>query len=186
MKEIWVDIIGYEGLYQVSNYGRVKSLERYNALGRLVDEKILKGIINRDGYLFVNLSKNGVEKPYTVHRLVSEAFLPNPYNKPIAHHKDHNKLNNNVDNLVWLTHEEHKAEHPEVFEASRKVGVSGMAARKVCSKHINQFTKDGFFVRAWYSSHDIRRELGYSNSNIIKCCKGKYKTAYGYIWKYAF
>lgn len=179
MEEIWVDIKDYEGLYQVSNWGRVKSLERYDALGRLVEEKILKEIINSSGHLHVILSKNGVEKHYYIHQLVANAFLPNIENKPIVHHIDHNPQNNNVENLIWLTKKEHSAEHPERNEAI------GKAARKACSKHINQFTRDGLFVRAWYSSMDIQRELGYDNSAIIKCCQGKRNTAYGSIWKYA-
>lgn len=179
MEEIWVDIKDYEGLYQVSNWGRVKSLERYDALGRLVEEKILKEIINSSGHLYVNLCKNGVEKQYYIHRLVAMHFIPNPYNKPEVHHRDHNPENNNVENLVWLTYEEHRAEHPERYETVRK------SARKACSKHINQFALDGLFVRAWYSAMDIKRELGYDNSAIIKCCKGKLTQAYGSIWKYA-
>ena len=175
MKEIWVDIKDFEGLYQVSNYGRVKSLERYDALGRLIEEKILKHIKQKSGHLFVYLSKNGVEKRYYIHQLVAMHFIPNPECKTDVHHKDHNPANNNVENLVWLTHEEHKAEHPEVFEASAK-------AR---SRHINQYTLDGKFIKKWDSARDIKRELGYSPSNIITCCNGKYRQAYGYIWKYA-
>lgn len=183
--EVWKGIEGYEGLYQVSNFGRVKSLERdvYNPRYEIkhLKEKILKAGINIDGHLYVNLYKNGVKKPYLIHRLVAEAFIPNPHNNPIAHHKDHNPLNNNVDNLVWLTHEEHANEHPERNEAV------GKAARKARSKHINQFTLDGLFVRAWYSSMDIQRELGYNQGSIIKCCQGKqhHNSAYGYIWGYA-
>ena len=175
MEEIWKDIIGYEGLYMVSNYGRVKSLN-YHMTGK---EKILKAGKSGDGHLIVYLYKNGTKKPYQVHRLVAEAFLPNPENKPIAHHKDHNPLNNNVNNLVWLTQEEHKAEHPEVYEAC------GKGARKANSKPINQFTLDGLFLRAWHSAMDIERELWFNHRCIAACCKEKYKQAYGYIWKYA-
>ena len=175
MKEIWVDIKNYEGLYQVSNYGRVKSLN-YRMTGR---EKILKAKIISTGHLQVDLYKNGVKKPYLVHRLVAIHFIQNPEGKSDVHHIDHNKANNNVDNLVWLTHEEHKAEHPEVYESC------GKAARKACSKRINQFTLDGKFVKTWYSAMDIERELGYNQSNIIQCCKGKRNTCCGFIWKYA-
>lgn len=170
MKEIWVDIKDYEG-YQVSNYGRVKSLGN----DKKKKEKILKAGIDDTGHLFVILYKNGVGKKYSVHRLVAIHFIPNPLNKKEVHHKDHNPQNNNVENLVWLTNEEHKAEHPERYEA----------VRKARSKRINQFTNDGLFLRTWYSSWDIQRELGYNQGNIIKCCQGKYKTAYGSIWQYA-
>lgn len=175
LDEIWVDIIGYEKLYMVSNYGRVKSLG--NDKSR--KDKILKQNKDSGGYLFVKLSKNGVRKPYLIHILVAIHFIPNPECKSDVHHIDHNKENNNFDNLIWLTRKEHLAEHPDIRKSA------GKAARKVKSKHINQFTRDGLFIRAWYSSYDIQRELGFFQSSIIKCCRGKLKQAYGYIWKYA-
>lgn len=176
-KEIWKDIIGYEGLYMVSNYGRVKSLERINNYGRIVKEKILKTRIDSKGHLRVGLSKNGKVIDYSVHRLVAMHFIPNPECKTDVHHIDHNKLNNNVDNLVWVTCKEHKELHPEIFNK----------LSKVCSKKITQYDLDGNYIRTWSSLSEIQRELGYAPSNISKCCNGKphYKTAYGYIWKYA-
>ena len=95
-KEIWKDIDGYEGLYQVSNLGRVKSLHHNK-------EKILKGSYNSKGYYFVKLCKNGISKSIFVHRLVAQEFIPNPDNLPIVNHKDENPRNNNVDNLEWCT-----------------------------------------------------------------------------------
>ena len=92
--EIWKDILGYEGLYQVSNYGRVRSLK----YGK---EKILKQQINTDGYLHIDLYKNKKRKNYNVHRLVTIAFLENPNNYPQVNHKDENKQNNHIDNLEW-------------------------------------------------------------------------------------
>ena len=100
--ERWKDIQGYEGLYQVSSEGRVKSLERYDACNRLVEEKILKQIEN-SGYLYVQLSKCGTKKRFSVHRLVAENFIPNPNNLQQVNHKDENKKNNKVDNLEWCT-----------------------------------------------------------------------------------
>ena len=180
--EVWKYIEEYEG-YQVSNFGRVKSLERdvYNPRygKKRIKEKILKTGKRSSGHLCVRISKNGVVKPYSVHRLVAEAFIPNPEMKSDVHHIDHNPANNNVENLVWLTKKEHVAEHPERYEASSK------AARKALAKHINQFTRDGMFVKAWYSAREIERELGYANQHIIDCCKGKLKTYKGFKWKYA-
>ena len=168
--EIWVDIIGYEGLYQVSNFGRVKSLG--NGRSNNSKEKILKTLNN--GHLFVVLWKNGAKNRQYVHILVAIHFIPNPENKPIVHHIDHNPLNNNAENLVWLTKKEHAKEHPERYKKAGKK-----------PKITIQYTNDGEFIKQWNSVAEIQQELGYNNSAIIKCCQGKYKQAYGYKWKYA-
>lgn len=94
-KEIWKDIKGYEGLYQVSNYGRIKSF--------IKDEKILSFCDNGNGYLYITLRKNGIRKNYYIHRLVATYFLENPFNKNVVNHKDFNIKNNNADNLEWVT-----------------------------------------------------------------------------------
>ena len=99
MEEIWKDIEGYEGLYQVSNLGRVKSL-KYNKTGR---ERILKIDKNKNGYLYILLYKNNKRKHYRIHRLVANAFIENPNNYPYINHKDECKSNNNVNNLEWCS-----------------------------------------------------------------------------------
>ena len=104
MGEIWKDIQNYEGSYQVSNYGRVKSLSRVDSRGNKRNEKILKGRKNRQGYYDVALCKNGKRKYCRINRLVAEAFIPNPNNYPITNHKDENPSNNHVDNLEWCTY----------------------------------------------------------------------------------
>ena len=93
MIEVWKDIKDYEGLYQISNLGRVKSLNRIDSLGRNVPEKIKAIVDNGNGYKVVNLKRNGKQKLCTVHRLVAEAFIPNPDNLPCINHKDENKTN---------------------------------------------------------------------------------------------
>ncbi len=110
MEEIWRDIAGYEGLYQVSNLGRVKSLERttkrfngFKVCEYKDGNKILKQSKNYKGYLFVGLCKNGKEKKYKVHRLVAEAFIDNPNNLPQVNHKNENKECNISNNLEWCT-----------------------------------------------------------------------------------
>lgn len=102
--EIWKDIKGYEGLYQVSNYGRVKSLKGTGNGIRKKDDIIILSFRNSNGYNRVHLMKNGKEQNIYVHRLVAEAFIPNPNNYPIVNHKDEDKSNNNVNNLEWCTH----------------------------------------------------------------------------------
>ena len=106
-QEIWKDIQGYEGLYQISNLGRVKSLERIiitnNGITKKISEKILKPYLKGNGYYNIVLRKDSKTKCYFVHRLVAKEFIPNPDNLPQVNHKDENKLNNNVDNLEWCT-----------------------------------------------------------------------------------
>lgn len=114
MEEIWKDIKNYEGYYQVSNTGKVRSLDRYVATtGNPNGQRLIKGKIKKqtlrigkgrdDGYYYVMLSKNNTIKSCSVHRLVAEAFIPNLDNLPCINHKDENKLNNSVDNLEWCT-----------------------------------------------------------------------------------
>lgn len=103
MKEEWRDIEGYEGRYQVSNLGRVKSLTRINPQNHLLKERIRKAASDKNDYQIVNLCKDGIVKLYKVHRLVGEAFLDNPDGLPQINHKDGNKRNNDVSNLEWAS-----------------------------------------------------------------------------------
>lgn len=158
--EVYKQIIGYEGLYEVSNLGNVKSLN-YLHTGQ---EKLLSPGIYTNGYLYVVLSKNGEVKQYLIHRLVAQAFLPNPNNYPQVNHKDENKLNNNVENLEWCT-----AQYNNEYSKTKQVG---------------QYDLNGNLIATWKSTVEIQRQLGFDQSSISKCCLGKLKTAYGYIWKY--
>ena len=163
-KEYWKPVVGYEGHYQVSNFGRVKSIK----FGK---EIILKQNI-RGGYYIVNLSKNGIVKTYLVHRLVAEAFIDNTDNLPEVNHKDENKLNNNVDNLEWCTH-----------EYNINYGTRNKKVSKKLSKPVLQYTLDGEFVREWKSTIECGRN-GYDQGHVAACCNGKLKTYKGFIWEY--
>lgn len=163
MEEIWKDIEGYEGLYQVSNMGRVKSVRK---------NIILRGGIT-SGYKRVLLCTNNIPKGYYIHRLVANAFIPNPNNYPIVNHKDENKLNNCVDNLEWCT---------QKHNVNYGTGIAKRARSQ--SKKVLQFKPDGTFVKEWKSINDIERITGYSSGHISRCCRNIRKTAYGYIWKY--
>ena len=162
MDEIWRDIEGYEGLYQISNKGRVKSLK----WGK---ERILKPGITGSGYLKVLLCKNRMIKHIKIHRLVANAFIPNPENKPQVNHKDENKFNNSVNNLEWSTAKENNNFGTRNERISRK---------------ILQYSKSGDFIREWTGAHEVERVLGIDNSHIIACCKGKLKSSGGFVWKY--
>lgn len=160
-EEIWKEIQGYEGLYAVSSKGRVKNIKT---------GKVLKNRINPHGYAIVALYKGNGTKPKAVmvHRLVAQAFIPNPENLPQINHIDEDKRNNNVINLEWVSASQNQRHSAHQY-----------------SCRINQLSLDGELVKEWESSHEIERELGYIYGNIIQCCKGKYKQMYGFKWQYA-
>lgn len=139
----------------------------------------IKLSINKDGYYVVNLKIDNKYKTYNVHRLVALHFISNPNNLPIVNHKDENKLNNKVENLEWCD-----------YEYSVNYGTRGIRSGKTMinnkekSKVILQYSKNNVLIKEFPSSNEIQRQLGYLQSNIIKCCKGKYRQAYGFKWKY--
>lgn len=161
MKEIWKDIPEYEGLYQVSIFGKVRSLYGWNGTNYYRRNKILKPEIIK-GYLRVSLFKKNKCKKFMIHRLVAEAFLPNVNNLPYINHKDENTKNNKVFNLEWCTHDYN--------------------VRYSQSKKILQYDLQGNFVKEWNAVNDIVRET--KITHVCDCCKGKRNHAGGYIWKY--
>lgn len=165
-KEIWQDIEGYEGLYQVSNMGRVKSL-KWNK------ERILKPYATRNGYLLVHLRAGENEKRLLVHRLVAAAFVPNPRNKPQINHVNEIKADNRACNLEWMTAKEN-INHGSHNERSAKKR----------SKPVGQFTLDGELLKTWTSTMEAYRQGGFSYGNIGAVARGERKTAYGFVWKY--
>lgn len=167
-REVWRDIPGYEGLYQVSDLGRVKSLN-YNHTGR---EQIRRPGKGRNGYLQVGLWKDGKVKWFKVHRLVWIAFngpIPDGYE---INHISEDKTDCRLVNLNLMTHKEN---------------LNWGTGNRRRSKMVEQHTLDGTHICTWFSTIGIEKELGYSQGHISKCCnlKKHFKTAYGYIWKYA-
>lgn len=165
MNEIWKDILGYEGLYQVSNLGRVKRT-KYKTLTK---NKILNFRVHKSGYLEVELSLNGNRKVYKVHRLVAEAFLSNPNNLSEINHKDENKQNNKVNNLEWCTH---------------KYNMNYGTIKERLSKQINQYTLNDDLIKVWSGAAEASRVLRINRGNISSCCMGILQTAGGYKWRY--
>ena len=174
MEEIYKDIKNLEGKYQVSNFGNILSLN----YGRTRKPKLLKPSKNKFGYLKVRLCKNGKQKNFFVHRLVTETFIPNPDNLPEVNHKDENKENNHVENLEWCDRK-YNINYGTRNKRSAKTNTNGK-----CSKPVLQLSLTDEFIKEWESSSEIYRQLGYCNSYICKCCKGKYESAYGFKWKY--
>lgn len=181
MKEIWKDIPNYEGIYQVSNLGRIRSLDRYykirNSSGTIhynfCKGKILKISKDINGYLHITLYKDANRKIFRVHQLVALCFIENPENKPQVNHIDGNKENNRADNLEYCTIREN---HLHAY----RTGLHVARKRKCIQKDLS-----GNIIKIWDSFKQIREELGYDDSAIIRCCKKKQKTSYHYIWEYA-
>lgn len=181
MAEEWKDIEGYEGLYQVSSMGRVKSLKRTcNIKGggkRTVGERILKPDATEYGYLRVNLYTGGKQKKFRVHRLVAYAFVPNPEGKPEINHRDEDKTNNSAANLEWCTREENM-NYGTIRERI------GKKTAQALSKPVGQYTIDGKLLKLWPSATIAGRQTGFDKSRISKTANGKCKTHKGFVWKY--
>ncbi len=129
--EIWKDIIEYEGLYQVSNYGRIRSLETFvnHRYGKRIRKGKIKTLaVNKGGYHTVNLFKDNETKMLKAHRALMQAFVPNPENKRTVNHKDGNKLNNHISNLEWATHKENNIHAHENNLVNIKIGEDNAAA----------------------------------------------------------
>lgn len=166
MKEIWKDIEGYEGLYQISNLCNVKKIS---------SGRILKQCKNAYGYLKVGLNKNGKQKVFCIHTLVARAFIPNPENKSQVNHKDGNKTNNNINNLEWVTQQENLA---HAFKTGLRI-----------IKKVNQYDLDGKFIKTYDSITEAGKCFSSisnrPNANISCAVRSKSATAFGYLWEYA-
>lgn len=164
MKEIWKDIPNYENLYQISNMGRVRSLHN-----RYKDKTYLKPCENSKGYSSVSLCKDHTQKAVNIHRLVAEAFIPNPDNLPCVNHKDEDKTNNNVDNLEWCSYQYNNVYGNRLTKSATSRGIP---VRCIETGAIYQ------------SGCAAQRETGVYQTGISMCCLGKAKTAGGFHWEF--
>ncbi len=177
MTEEWKDVEGYEGLYQVSNFGKIRSIYRY--------KRELKPLYTNSGYIQAQLCKDKTVKAVLVHRIVANAFIPNTENKPCINHKDGNKHNNHISNLEWCTFSENEKHSYKVLKKKTSKGRLGMYGSK-CYNHRNiiQYTIDGKFVKEYESRGEASRITGISSGSIWLAMNGKRNYAGGFIWKY--
>lgn len=180
MQEIWRDIPNYEGKYQVSILGRVRSIDRkvyrndkHSGCLHSVNGRILKPMSFGRGYLAVNLYKNNHRKLITIHRLVAITFIPNTNNYQQVNHIDENKHNNCVNNLEWCNcqYNNNYGRHKENASASRSVAV-------------NQYTLSGEFVSKYKNAKEAAKSINVHFSGIYRCCNRKIQSSHGFIWRY--
>ena len=176
--EIWKDIKEYNGLYQVSNIGRVRGLDRYARVCgggmRLVKGRILKPMKCTNEYEEVCISVGRKRKVHLIHRLVAEAFIDNPNNLPQVNHKDEDIKNNNVDNLEWCT-----------AKYNANYGTRNQRCyEKVIKKAVRMCDLAGNEICTFDSIKLASREMHIYDSQIIRVCKGRNKTAGGFLWSY--
>lgn len=168
MERIWKDIDGTNGMYQISNYGEVKSFTKFK------NGDLLKPSNFSNGYLFVHIKRNGQRRSNLVHRLVAEAFIPNPERFPQVNHKDENKKNNRADNLEWCDNRYNNIYGTKNQRASEKNKISHCIP-VVCIE-LNKTFK---------SAKEAARFVNKSGTNITRACKNIYRTCGGYHWEYA-
>lgn len=154
------DILNYEGLYAITSCGKVWSYR---------SQKFLKPRKNNEGYLHVDLYKDGKRKSYLIHRLVAEVYIPNPENKTDVNHKNEIPTDNYVNNLEWTTHKEN------MNYGNRNAKIAAKLSKPIYCVELN---------KVFPSTAEAGRQLGISNSHISKCCRGILKTCGGYHWNY--
>lgn len=184
-KEIWKDVEDYEGIFKISNKGRLKRVKNSH---NMPDNNILKGSICMHGYRYYNMKVRGKGKKNKAHRLVAIAFLENPDNLPQVNHIDGNKLNNTAENLEWCD-QKHNNRH------ALATGLRDIDMQQVRNMHktmakkqqrkVNQLDLDGDLIKQFDSMNEAADYFGGHSSNIRRVCKGKGKTAFGYKWEYA-
>lgn len=180
--EVWRDVVGYENKFMVSNMGRVKMLERKvlaNKSIKTIKEHILNQYVTEKGYLCVHLWSNNTKKQEFVHKLVLSSFYREKYNDEECNHKNEIRSDNKLYNLEWITHKENL----NYGNRTRKHSES-MKNHPSMYKGVIQMDMNGNFISEYPSLREAGRMLNIHMTNIKDCCKGKYKSTHGYIFKY--
>jgi hypothetical protein len=192
--ETWKPVVGCEGYYEISNLGNVQSLERvieykYKTksgiiiIRRIKKSKRLKTHINDAGYYSTDFQVNGIKETVCIHRLLAEAFIPNPENKSTVNHKDGIKTNIAIDNLEWTTYSENN-QHAVNTGLRQSPWTGKFGTNNPKSKPVSQYDKTNNKICEFANAREAQRITGINYKHISSCCLGKRKTHGGYIWKY--
>lgn len=171
---MWKEIPGFEGLYEASTDGQIRSVDRISPHGHHLRGKVLKQRNHTQGYLSVSLSKDGVVHEVLVHRAIAIIFIPNPESHGFVNHKDEDKRNNAVENLEWCTKQYNNT-------------YNGKMEKQLpyTQKPVIQVDLEGNEIARFDSAAHAARVLGFDKSGINHCCRGTAKTHHGFMWKYA-
>lgn len=191
MTEEWRPVVGYEGSYEVSSMGTIRSLDRINSRGSWIKGRLMKPYMNQYGYMKVKLRIKGEQTGYSVHRLVAQAFITNPDDKPQVNHINENKTDNRVSNLEWVTIRENAVHGTRIQRITANtdyvkrvantdyVLIARKQAKAVTATHLRSGE-----VLYFPSMREAQRN-GFNSSAVSKCCKGERAYHKGYVWEYA-
>lgn len=188
MQEVWKDVIGYEGSYQVSNYGKVRSLTRkVSCMGgqRTIKGKLLKPTVSSNLYLTVDLRQHQKHKTQFIHRLVAQAFIPNPKKYNVINHKDNNPQNNIVTNLEWCTQSYNVKYSYTNGNAKPTSGCFKKGYIPYNLKKVSQYDKEGNLINTYDSVKLAAKSIKRTPTSIFHCLAGRTKYTAGCIWRYA-